>query len=236
MGPALRLGPAGAHVRTMFRAGILPHLMADLSAKGAHSIRTEVSRKVLHLCSAAIPLTYLFCAPRHTMLWLLGAAAAIAVLIELLRRRNARFGVWFRHRVGFMVRDAEWTRVTGATYVLLAGLITVAIYPKPVACAALMILSISDSAASLIGLRFGRQQFLGKSLAGSSAFFISAVAILWLAWPERRGLGLVAALAATVAEALPVLRLGPVELNDNLTIPLMTGAICCLLQTAFATP
>ncbi len=202
---------------------------------GTNSFRTELSRKVLHICSAAIPLTYLFGAPRHVMLWLLTVAAAIAVLVELLRCFSTRFRAAFKPLVGFMVRNEEWTRVTGATYVLLAGLLSVAIFPKLAACAALLILSISDSAASLIGLRFGRQRFLGKSLAGSSAFFITATAILWLTLPQQRGLGLIVALAATIAEALPVLRLGPVEFNDNLTVPLITGAVICLVQAAATT-
>lgn len=193
--------------------------------------RAEISRKVLHLTSATTPIVYLF-VERGIMLWLLGACVVIALTIELLRHSSAAFGELFKRRVGFMVRAVEWGRLCGATYVLVGGLLAVWLFPyKPVAIAALFVQSISDSAASLIGLRFGRSRFLGKSLAGSLAFFITALVILWVALPGA-GIAFAAALVATLVEALPAPKLGPVELNDNLTIPLLTGATVWLLQTS----
>ncbi len=110
------------------------------------------------------------------------------------------------------------------------------LFPKQVAIAALLILSVSDSAASLIGLRFGRGQFLGKSPAGSFAFFVTALAILWLLLPrDSLGIILVTALVATCTEALPALRLGRFELNDNLTVPLVTGLVLWWLVAHTAT-
>lgn len=189
----------------------------------------EISRKVLHLASATIPLVYVFVA-QDAMLRLLTPCVVITVVIELLRHLSPGFQRVFRRLVGFMLRSAEWPRVTGATYVMVAALLSVWLFPKPVAIAALLILSISDSAASLIGLHFGRVRFLGKSLAGSLAFFVTALAILWIVLPDFKGLAASAAALATLVEALPVLKLGRLELNDNLTIPLLTGAAICLLQ------
>jgi dolichol kinase len=189
----------------------------------------EISRKVLHVTSAIIPLAYLFIG-REMMLWLLGACVAIAIVVEVLRQGSARLGVLFKRSVGFMVRATEWDRVTGATYVLIGALLSIWLFPKPVAIAVLLILAISDSAASLIGLRYGRSRFLGKSLAGSGAFFVTALIILWTALPASKEVGLLAAVAATIAEALPTLKLGRLELNDNLVVPLLTGATVCFVQ------
>lgn len=195
--------------------------------------RAEVSRKVLHLSSAAIAVTYCF-VDRGPMLGLLLACFLVAVATEVLRQCHAGFGRLFRRSVGFMLRRTEWDRITGATYVLLGALLSVALFPRPVAVGVLLMLSISDSVASLVGLRFGRGRFLGKSLAGSLAFFLSALAIAWTVWPEAGGPGFASALIATVAEALPALRLGRFELNDNVTIPLLAGAAICLLHPPLA--
>jgi dolichol kinase len=184
----------------------------------------EISRKVLHLGSATLPAVYLFVA-RPTMLWLLAGCIGVAVVVEILRQVQPAFRAFFMRTVGFMLRPTEWHRVTGSTYVLIGALLSVWLFPKPIAIAVMMIQVVSDTAASLVGLRFGRTRFLGKSLAGSGAFFITAVVIMWIAMPASRALGLLAALVATVAEALPALKLGPVELNDNLTIPLATGLV-----------
>ncbi len=193
--------------------------------------RAEISRKVLHLVSATTPVVYMF-VRRELLLRLLTPCVILAVVIETARHVSPRFHEYFRRAVGFMVRSAEWNRITGATYVLLGAWLAVWLFPKPVAIAAMLIGSISDSAASLVGITFGRRRFLGKSLAGSLAFFVTAVAILWVLLPNAKGVGLIAALVATVVEALPTLKLGRLELNDNLTIPLLTGAAILWLQNA----
>ncbi|MCK4343572.1 MAG: hypothetical protein KAY37_17810 [Phycisphaerae bacterium] len=195
----------------------------------APSWRAEISRKVLHVSSALIPALYAF-TEQEFMLWLLAAGVAIAVLVEIFRHTNSRFRAFFKLCVGFMVRRSEWSRISGATYVLVAALLSIWLFPMPIAIAVLFILSISDSAASLIGLRYGRNRFLGKSVAGSSAFFVTAFGILWIALPGSAGIAFAGALVATFAEALPAWRLERFELNDNLTIPLLTGVTVWLLQ------
>jgi dolichol kinase len=201
----------------------------------AAGYNAEISRKVLHLAAAITPVVYLFI-ERGTMLCLLGPCTALAVIIEVARHVSARFETLFQRWVGFMVRATERGRVTGATYVMVGALLSIWLFPKPIAIAVLLIQVISDTAASLVGLRFGRTRFLGKSLAGSGAFFLTAVAILWIAWPASKGIGLLAALIATLAEALPSLRFGRFELNDNLTVPLLTGAALWLLHASAAQP
>jgi dolichol kinase len=199
------------------------------------TFRTELSRKLFHLSSAAIAIAYVL-ADRTFMLWGLAICLGIAVVVEALRYLHPGFRALFARSVGFMVRDAEWGRLTGSTYVLLGALLSVAIFPsKNVVIGVLLVLSISDSAASLIGIRYGRIRFLGKSLEGSLAFFVTALIILGLALPATPVVALIAAFVATVVEALPSLKLGRLELNDNVMVPLLTGAIiygtCALVRS-----
>jgi dolichol kinase len=188
----------------------------------------EVSRKLLHLASAITPVTYHFVG-RPIILALLGLCLAIAMAVEWLRRSNPAFGSVYRTAVGGLMRPREWTRLTGATYVLLGAFVSVALFPKPIAIAVLLIAAVSDSAAALVGLRFGRSRFLTKSLAGSTAFFVTALAILLWTFPDQRGVALIAALVATLFEAAPAPRLGYLELNDNIVVPTVTGLLICLL-------
>jgi dolichol kinase len=190
--------------------------------------RAEVTRKVLHVTSATIPLAYLLL-NRDLMLGLLAALCVFSVVVEAARHASPAIQRLFSRTVGFMVRDSEWGRLTGSTYVLLGGLLTVWLFPKRVAVAVLLVQSISDAAASLIGINYGRSRFLGKSFAGSSAFFITALAILLLAFTDYKGAALLTALVATLIEALPSLKLGRFELNDNLMVPLGAGALICWL-------
>jgi dolichol kinase len=200
--------------------------------------RTEVSRKVFHLFSALTPLLYLWAIntgdtqrDRKIALSILAILTLVAVSIEVARHLVPAFGALFRRVVGFMVRDAEFGRVTGATYVLVGGLLTIWLFPKPVAVAVLLVATFADAAASLVGINFGRSKFLGKSPAGSFAFFLTALAVLWLTLPHMKGVAFAAAIFATFVEALPSLKIGKVELNDNLMIPLLTGALISLLRS-----
>ncbi len=205
----------------------------------AATFRTELSRKVFHLSSAGIAIAYLLF-DRAFMLWGLAICLGIAVVVETLRYLHPGFRALFSRTVGFMVREAEWGRLTGSTYVLLGALLAVALFPsKNVVIGVLLVLSVSDSAASLIGMRFGRIRFLGKSLEGSLAFLVTAAVILGLALPATPVVALIAAVVATVVEALPSLKLGRVELNDNVMVPLLTGAViygtCWLVRTTGTT-
>jgi len=130
-----------------------------------------------------------------------------------------------------VLRKAEAQTFTGATYVTTGALLTIVIFPKQIAVTVLLFLSVSDALASLVGLRFGRVRFHGKSLAGSTAFFVSGLTIALLTLPEAPLLGAAGALVATVVEALP-LRIGNSKLDDNLSIPLVTGAAMVGLQMA----
>ena len=94
---------------------------------------------------------------------LLAPCVLLAITIEVLRHASPGFQTVFRRCVGFMVRDAEWNRIAGATYVLIGALLSVWWFDKPVAIAALLIQTISDAAASLIGQRFGRRASSAKA-------------------------------------------------------------------------
>jgi dolichol kinase len=135
--------------------------------------------------------------------------------------------------LGRIIRQAEAHTLTGATYVTLAALLTIVLFEKPIAITALLFMSVSDALASLVGIRFGRARFFGKSLAGSAAFFVSAGVIGLLVLSATPLIALAGALVGTVVEAVP-LKIGGYRLDDNLSIPLIAGAAMTAVSAAFA--
>jgi glycerol-3-phosphate acyltransferase PlsY len=87
------------------------------------------------------------------------------------------------------------------------------------AIASILILILSDTAAALIGKWIGRVKIFGKTLEGSTAFLITSLLIVWIYPNLNRFSGSLAALGATWIEVLPI------KVNDNLSIPLVAGAI-----------
>ncbi len=125
---------------------------------------------------------------------------------------------------GFLLRrhelNARRRRLNGATYVLLSATLCIWLFPKIIVITAFAILIISDTSAALIGRKFGRHPFLGKSLEGTTAFFVSGLLVVALApkiayLPAEYLIGVLAAALGAVVEALS----GDV-IDDNLSIPI----------------
>ena len=113
--------------------------LAPLRSK---SFLTEAQRKAIHLSFVVLPLELLFQTlpwPRgrgqFRLLFLVLVVAAIA--IDLLRIHERRFREMIRAFFGEMIREHERFTLLGSTYLLLAALLAIEIFPQPVAAAAL---------------------------------------------------------------------------------------------------
>ncbi len=199
------------------------------------SYATEVVRKAIHLSSLAIPVVYYFIS-RSTALSILVPLTLAFGLSDIARLLHPPTGRLYEKYIGFLLRNHERNdrgrRLNGATYVLLSATLCVFLFPKVIVITAFGIMIISDSSAALIGRKFGRHPFLGKSFEGTAAFFISALAVVAVApkvhyLPTEYLIGVGAALLGAVVEAFPI------AVDDNLTIPVSIGAAMWLMYTLF---
>ena len=194
---------------------------------GEIDYKNELLRKSIHLTSLLIPIIYYFI-PKELGLTLLIPLVVISLTVDTLKIFSKKFRALFIRFFGFMLRrhelDASKHTYTGATFVLLAALISLIIFPKVIFITAFSMLIISDTSAALIGRKYGKHKFLAKSLEGSSAFFISAVIVVLLS-PKVTGsfteylIGIAGAFVATFGENLSY-----GWADDNFVIPLSAGA------------
>lgn len=199
------------------------------------SYGVEVMRKAIHLSSLLIPTVYYFIS-RTLALSILIPITAVVGILDIVRLYHEPTGRFYGRYLGFLLRRHEQNdqgrRLNGATYVLLSASFLVAILPKVIFIMAFAILIVSDTAAALVGRRFGVHKFLGKSLEGSTAFFLTAVAVVLLTpkiayLPMEYLLGVAAALIGTAAEAFVP------YIDDNLSIPIAISATLWILYTTF---
>ena len=184
--------------------------------------RHELVRKAIHICSSAIPLIYWFFLDRGTSLQIVIFLALGFLTADYLRLKYHWIETWFMRFFGSALRQHEKKKLTGATYVFTGAVVTVFLFPKEIAVASLLILSISDTFAALVGIPFGRHTFLKKTAEGSAAFFLSTVIILSIFFPEMMILNLGIALLVTLAEAYPM------NMDDNFLIPILSGILLSL--------
>lgn len=195
------------------------------------SYAAELARKGIHLCSLSIPVIYYFIS-KSTALGILIPLTFFLLFIDITRFMFKPVGKLFHFLFGWLLRphesNEEARRLTGATYVLLAAVVCIWIFPKVVAITAFAILIISDTSSALIGRRFGRRPFLRKSLAGALAFFGSALVVVLLSpkiayHPLEYLIGAVAAGAGMVVESIAS------SIDDNLLVPLSVGIVMWIL-------
>ena len=182
----------------------------------------EVIRKAIHLTSSLIPLSYWFLFERAITLQIVIILALGFLTVDYLRLKSTAIGKMFMRVFGLALRSHEKQKLTGATYVFTGSVVAIFLFPKEIAVPALLILSISDTLAALIGIPFGKHKFLKKSLEGSSAFFISTLLILGIYFPETLLINIFVAAIVTLAEAYPM------NLDDNFLIPILSGVLLSL--------
>ncbi len=184
----------------------------------------ELVRKAIHLSSSAIPLLYWFVFERDIILKGVIILSMGLLAAEYLRLHIPTGKRLFNLVFGSALRTHEHQNLTGATYVFTGAVLCVFLFPKEIAVPSLLILSLSDTFAALVGIPFGKHPFLAKSMEGSAAFFIVSILILTLFFPGTIILNLLVAIILTVAEAYPM------NLDDNFMIPLLSGLLLSLIS------
>ena len=191
------------------------------------ALGSELVRKTIHLTSIAIPLAYFYgVLSKHAMRDLLLGATVVAIGIELLRLHEPRVKMYFRQFFGNLIRRHEKRALLGSTYLLIAALISVMIFPREICVAALGALILGDTAAALVGKAWGRIHIFGskKTLEGSIACLTVSFLFAWQVTRLPWDVALAGAVAATFFELLPL------PLDDNFAVPLSAGFAMLLLR------
>lgn len=195
----------------------------------------NLARTSFHALSGVMwALLYEHVLERGPLLWVLAGCLVFFVTDDVMRR-------WFPdRRSGFAVavfrllsRSSEASRMASSTWYTLGLMAGVALLPKPACLMGILVLAFADPAAGLVGRRFGGPRlYRDKSVGGTTAFFVVAFAIAGaslsiqapaLALAPRLWTAAAIALAGSVAELLGD------HVQDNFSIPVVTGAIAALV-------
>jgi dolichol kinase len=188
---------------------------------------SEAQRKAIHIASIVLPLALLYeWTPwprgRAEWRWLLIGLTVAAIAIDLFRIHERRARRFFRKFFGELIREHERWSLLGSTYLLIAALLAIEIFPLPVAAAALGFTVLGDSLAALVGKGWGTHRFFHKTLEGAAGGL--AGSLVWAAFLTAAGhlpwqIAVTGALAASLIEILPI------PLDDNLGVTLFSGYV-----------
>lgn len=184
-----------------------------------------------------MPVAGIF-APSEPILIALGVLAVGGLAFDLVRMRISWLNRLLVRWLAPLLKQGEDHQITGATYLAIAAFIAFLLFDRQVAVSVLLFVSLGDPAAALVGGRMPGPRVFGKSPGGTVAFVAVALVIVAVlagsgAVEYHWGL-LVGAVVAGLVELTPLpspLKQGEQRgvLDDNLTIPLISGAVMHLL-------
>ena len=191
------------------------------------STSSPIWRRLFHLCAgSSVPLAGIF-APPVPLLVAVGVLALTSLSLDLARFRFAGLNRLFCRWLAPFLKHDEARKITGATYLLMAGFTVFLVFDQAIAVTAMLFLSLGDPTAAAVGSRTPGPRLYGKSPGGTVAF----VAASWLVVMVLVQAGVVhhhwgfptGAVIAGLVELMPI----PVD--DNLSIPLASGAAMYLM-------
>jgi dolichol kinase len=191
-----------------------------------------VSRGLFHLIAGLFFPILALSVTKSIILIALGTITAVFVSLDLLRFRYPGLTTWAFRTFHMFLRNTEKSQLTGASYLLVASLISFLVFPRDIAVLSLCFLAVGDPLASMAGSQIGKIKIFGKTLEGTlvcfTACLVSGLILLKFSIHISWLLIILGAFVATLAELVPL------RINDNILIPLSAGAVMLAVQSVIA--
>jgi len=192
------------------------------------SFKRELLRKATHMGALVIPGGYYFLKLDKTDALTIMIPVTIAmILIDISRLRQWKFWKNIASKViSPLVRNHELAGdFTGATYILTSFCVIIALYGKGIAVAAMAFTIVGDSFAAIIGRKYGHHKlFITKSWEGSLACLAGTVIVAFIIPGIPLSVVMTGAVVAAVVEAIPC------GIDDNVTVPVLSGLVMTILS------
>tara|TARA_B100001750_G_scaffold128221_1_gene101811 strand:+ start:309 stop:893 length:585 start_codon:yes stop_codon:yes gene_type:complete len=187
----------------------------------------EYIRKGIHLLNLVIPLSYFYVfTEKWEFLIILSLITLCFIVIDISRHFVPLIKSIFSFFFNKMLREHELKgKLTGATWVMIASCVSITLFSKPVAILSLVYMSLGDTAAGLIGQKYGKHRIGNKTWEGFVAGLIVCIIIAINYDMLPKYIALSGALVAMIMEIMPI------PLDDNFKIPLGSGGMMMMLSS-----
>jgi len=198
---------------------ILPILTEDTPKNPRSTFsKNEILREAIHIGSFSIPFVCMHLLNSHIISLIILLITVLYIISEFLRIRGINLPITSTITWKTALKPELYEIATAPVFFALGIVFSLILFPTPTNYVLVTILTLGDGFATVFGKTLGRTVLpfnRGKTVEGSAFGFIFAfLGVLLFVDPTK---ALISAAIGMLVELLPL------PLNDNLTIPLITG-------------
>lgn len=197
-------------------------------------LRNELhfARKFWHVLGIAIIAYLINILPARESLFYLSIGGLAVIPFDILRLKrpdlNHRIVTLFKP----IIRIEEVATLSGTSFLIVGTLLSVLLFPKPVAVLSILLLAFGDPASSIFGVLYGKDKIWGrKSLQGALACFLVCTVVCAVYFITNHimieRIILVSILGGLIGAFSELIQVK--KLDDNMTFPLFSAfGLWCL--------
>ena len=152
----------------------------------------------------------------------IGIFTAIFLVLDFMRLNKEFHSKESDDASSKLYRKKERKKFSSITVYLIAYMITLVIFPENIAIVATVFLIFGDTFGKFFGLAFGKHKILDKTIEGSLAY-LGIVLICGYLLYEILDISPIVLILGGISA--PITELLTLDMNDNFTVPLISGAV-----------
>lgn len=197
----------------------------------------QVMRRLFHMFNGgSIATLYLISFNHSQMVHFLGTIACLLYVVEQIRVNYPETAAKLLPFTKFIIRAEEQLKESAMVPYAMAVLLTIITFPKPIALIGIYSLALADPLSAIVGIKWGKHKITPtRSVEGGIAFFVSIflVSLAVLSGYYGEVIFLTLLISMLLGLICTLFDLIPVNIDDNLTIPLFTSATLWLICALF---
>ena len=187
----------------------------------------QLGRRFFHMLGGlSVVVIYGLLFTHTQVVQFLGVTACVLYIFDRSRVVYPEIARKFEGLTRFFLRAEERLQESTMIPYVMAILLCVISFPKPVAIFSILSLAFGDPLSAIVGIRYGKRHLVPeKTIEGSLAFLLtvflcSLCVLLYMTDAEGWRVFMSALILSVLGTAFEMI---PLKLDDNLTIPLFIG-------------
>jgi glycerol-3-phosphate acyltransferase PlsY len=163
-------------------------------------------------------------------LFIIGIVSLCFISLDIFRFLHKQTNILLTEKTKAIFRKGEESKFSSMTIFLISTFIILLFFEIEIAITALVFLVFGDMFGKIFGLAYGRHYIFEKTLEGSLAY-VGSVIISGFILYTTLDLPLIILISGGIAA--PLIELLPVGINDNFTVPIISGAVMTATKIFF---